>query len=288
MKELTISMPAKINLSINVKNKLVNGYHSVEMIMQTIDLFDTITVEKVNSGISIHCAQPYVPNDQRNIAWKAAELFFAECPNKGGARITLKKNIPVSAGLGGGSADAAGVLKALNSLYEDCLKDIQLIQLSRRLGADVTFFLTGGTQLAKGIGDELTMLPDLEGIDVVLVKPDFPVSTRWVYENLDLDQLGERPDTSKIISAIEAMDLRSVAKNMRNVLESVTVKVHPEIKTIMGKLIEYGAIASRMSGSGPTVFGLFLDTPSAKEAKEKLLKEYKHVYHSKTIGRGEL
>ncbi len=288
MKELTISMPAKINLSIDVKNKLANGYHSVEMIMQTIDLFDTITVEKVNSGISIYCDQPYVPNDQRNIAWKAAELFFAECPSKGGARITLKKDIPVSAGLGGGSADAAGVLKALNSLYGNCLIETRLVQMARRLGADVTFFLTGGTQLAKGIGDELTMLPDLEGIDVVLVKPNFPVSTRRVYENLDLNQLGERPDISKIISAIETMDLRSIAGHMRNVLESVTVKQHPEIKTIMDKFNEYGAIASRMSGSGPTVFGLFLDTSSAKAAKEKFLKEYEHVFCTKTIGRGSL
>lgn len=288
MKELTITMPAKINLSIDVKSKLANGYHSVEMIMQAIDLFDTITVEKVNKGISIRCAQPYVPNDQRNIAWKAAELFFSECPHKEGARITLKKNIPVSAGLGGGSADAAGVLIALNTLYDNCLKETQLLKLSRRLGADVTFFLTGGTQLAKGIGDELTRLPDLEGIDIVLVKPDFPVSTRWVYENLKLDLVEKRPDTAKIIGAIEAMDIKSLAQSMENVLESVTVKEHPEIKTIMDKFIEYGALGSRMSGSGPTVFGLFYDTSSAEAAKEKFLKEYTNVYHSRTIGRREM
>lgn len=287
MKEIALSMPAKINLSIDVKKKLANGYHSVEMIMQTIDLFDTITVEKENKGISIDCAQSYVPNDQRNIAWKAAELFFSECPYKGGARITLKKNIPVSAGLGGGSTDAAGVLKALNILYDNCLKDLQIIQLSRRLGADVTFFLAGGTQLAKGIGGELTLLPCLVGIDVVLVKPDFPVSTRWVYENLDLNLVEKRPDTSKMIGAIEAMDVRLLARSMENVLESVTVKEYPELQTIMDRFTEYGALGSRMSGSGPTVFGLFYDSPSAEAAREKFLKDYTHVYHCRTIGRGD-
>lgn len=287
MNEITISMPAKINISINVKNKLANGYHSVEMIMQTIDLFDVITVEKTKSNISICCNNSNLPNDQRNIAWKAAELFFTKCPCKGGAKITLNKNIPAAAGLGGGSSDAAGVLKALNTLYNNCLKDIQLIQLSRKLGCDVTFFLSGGTQLAKGIGDELTKLPDFEGVHVLLVKPDFPVSTKWVYNNLDLNNLGERPNISNLINAIEAMDVNFIAMNMQNVLESVTLKEYPELKMIMDKLMERGAMGSRMSGSGPTIFGIFPDSTSAETAKEEFLKQYKHVYHTMTIGRWE-
>ena len=287
MKEITISMPAKINLSIDVKSRLENGYHNVEMIMQAIDLYDTVIVEKTNNRITLNCSLPYVPKDQRNIAWKAAEQFFSHCPCKGGARITLKKNIPVEAGLGGGSSDAAGVLKALNALYDNCLKDIQLFQIARRLGADVAFFLSGGTQLARGIGDELTMLPCLEGVDVVLVKPDFSVSTRWVYENFDPDLVEKRPDTSRLISAIEAMDIKTLAGNMENVLESVTVRKYPELQTIMDRFIEYGALGSRMSGSGPTVFGLFIDPPSAEAAREKFMKDYTNVYHCRTIGRGD-
>jgi len=143
MEKLTISMPAKTNISINVKNKLASGYHSVEMIMQTIDLFDEITVEKTQSGVSIQCDDPKLPCDQGNIALKAAEMFFKKCPDKGGAKIALKKNIPIAAGLGGGSSDAAGVLKALNKLYDNCLTDIELTRLSRQLGSDVPFSYQG-------------------------------------------------------------------------------------------------------------------------------------------------
>ncbi|MGI6085784.1 MAG: 4-(cytidine 5'-diphospho)-2-C-methyl-D-erythritol kinase [Acetivibrionales bacterium] len=287
MNEITISMPAKINIAIDVKKKLASGYHSVEMIMQTIDLFDVITVEKTTKDISICCDNPDVPNDKRNIAWKAAELFFKKCPYKGGARITIKKNIPIAAGLGGGSSDAAGVLKALNRLYDNCLKDIQMIQLSRKLGCDITFFLSGGTQYAKGIGDELTRLPDFEGVHVLLVKPDFPVSTKWVYDNLDLNNLDERPNISNLINAIEALDVNFLAQNMQNVLESVTLKEYPELKTIMDKLMELGALGSRMSGSGPTIFGIFPDSTRAEAAKKEFLKRYTHVYHNMTIGRWE-
>lgn len=287
MKEMTLLTPAKINLSIDVTDRLENGYHTVEMIMQSIDLCDTVTVQKRQSGISISCSERFVPKDQRNIAWKAAEVFFSECPEKGGAHITLKKQIPVAAGLAGGSTNAAGVLKALNALYGHHLTSTRLVQLSKRLGADVAFCLDGGTQLAKGIGDELTVLPDLIGIYVVLVKPTFPVSTPWVYKSLKLDDLGERPDTSGLINAIEAEDINYIARGMRNVLESVTVKEYPELKGIMDKLTEYGALGSRMSGSGPTVFGLFDDAKRASFAREQLSKEYQQVFMAETIGRGE-
>ena len=287
MEKLTISMPAKINISINVRNKLASGYHSVEMIMQTIDLFDVITVEKTQCGISIQCDDPKLPCDQGNIAFKAAELFFSKCPNKGGAKITLKKNIPIAAGLGGGSSDAAGVLKALNELHNNCLTDIQLMMISRQLGSDVTFFLSGGTQLAKGKGDELTKLPDLEGVHILLVNPGYPVSTKWVYDNLNLNNLGERPNISNLISAIEAMDINHVAMNMRNVLESVTLKEHPELNIIKNRLTKLGALGSLMSGSGPTIFGIFPDGDTAEAAKEEFLKKYKNVYHTMTIGRWE-
>ena len=287
MERLTISAPAKINISIDVKGRLANGYHLVEMIMQTIDLFDIVTVEKTQSGVSIQCDDPRLPCDNGNIALKAAQLFFEKCPNKGGAKISLKKNIPIAAGLGGGSSDAAAVLKALNRLYDNCLTNTELAELSGRLGADVAFFLSGGTQYAGGIGNELTQLPDFEGVHILLVNPGFPVSTKWVYTNLDINNLGERPDTTGIIDAIKRMDINFVAENMRNVLESVTLKEYPELKEIMDKLNEYGALGSLMSGSGPTVFGIYQSGDKAEAAKEEFLKKYTNVYHTITISRRE-
>ncbi len=293
MKEITLFMPAKINLSIDVLNRRADGYHYVEMIMQAIDLYDIVRVEKQTSGITVKCEHSDVPEDQRNIAWKAAEHFFAELlvqegPSiEKGACISIKKAIPVFAGLGGGSTDAAGVLKALNMLYNNCLDGKKLLQISKRLGADVAFFLRGGTQKAEGVGEELTELPEFEGINLVLVKPDFSVSTPWAYQSLDLNQMGERPDTAYIVNAIKQKNINNLASSMRNVLESVTIKEHPEINTIMEKMIEYGALGSRMSGSGPTVFGIFPDEQTAKLAQSKLINEYTHVYYNKSIGRGK-
>lgn len=288
MKELTLLAPAKINLSIDVMGRLENGYHKVEMIMQSIDLCDSVTVEKIKSGIKIRCPQPYVPKDNRNIAWKAAELFFSVSPEKGGAFITLNKKIPVAAGLAGGSTNAAAVLKALNTLYGNYLDEAKLVELSRKLGADVAFCLAGGTQLATGIGDELTKLPDIAGMHLVLVKPSFPVSTPWVYKSLKLDQLGERPDTKGLIDAIKEQNIPYIAKNMRNVLESVTVKEYPELQRLMDRFMEYGALGTRMSGSGPTVFGIFSDEETANTAKEKFLKDYENVFYATSIKRGEV
>ena len=286
MNKITILTPAKINLSIDVMGRLKTGYHTVEMIMQSIGLYDIVTVKKIKSGISISCEHPYVPNNRRNIAWKAAEAFFAQYPEKGGAYIKIEKRIPVSSGLAGGSTNAAGVLKALNKLYGNFFSDLQLTELSRSLGADVAFCLNGGTQLARGIGDELTVLPDFTGVHLVLVKPSYPISTPFVYKNLDLEKMGERPDILGLINSITEFDIRSVATGMRNVLESVTIKMHPDLGHILNRFMEYGAIGSRMSGSGPTVFGLFEDEERAKFAKEQF-KDYQFVCQTKTIGKGE-
>jgi 4-diphosphocytidyl-2-C-methyl-D-erythritol kinase len=287
MHEITLLTPAKINLSIDVTGCLENGYHTVEMIMQSIGLFDTVIVKKMSDGIAVNCTSPFVPNDQKNIAWKAAAAFFSKCPEKGGASITIKKKIPVAAGLAGGLTNAAGVLKALNKLYDDCFSQSELMELSMNLGADVAFCLKGGTQLARGIGNELTQLPDFEGVYVVLIKPPFPVSTPWVYKSLNMDDLGERPETTELIAAVKENDFHAVAKGMRNVLESVTIKKYPELQKIMDRFMKYGAAGSRMSGSGPTVFGLFESRRQALYAKEQFSKDYKFVYQIKTIGEGE-
>lgn len=288
MREINLLTPAKINLSIDITGRLENGYHTVKMIMQSIDLFDSISVKKLSNGISVSCNLPYVPSDNRNIAWKAAEAFFAKYPEKGGASIIIKKKIPVAAGLAGGSTNAAGVLKGLNKLYDNFFSLSELIEISKGLGADVAFCLAGGTQLAEGIGNELTPLPPFKGVYATLVKPPFSVSTQWAYKNFDMEQPGERPDTFKLISAIRESDIRSLAKGMENVLESVTIKKYPELKTIMDRFMEYGALGSRMSGSGPTVFGLFETRQQALYAKEQFMKNYQYVYQTKTIGEGEI
>jgi 4-diphosphocytidyl-2-C-methyl-D-erythritol kinase len=282
MRDITVLTPAKINLSIDVTGRLENGYHTVEMIMQTIDLYDTVVVEKRKKGITIQCAHVYVPNDQRNIAWKAAAAFFNASPEKGGAHITIKKNIPVAAGLAGGSTNAAGVLKALNRLYGDCLDHDALAKIGSEIGADIPFFIKGGTQLARGTGQMLTPLTPFIGVHVVLVKPPFPVSTQQVYKNLDLGRLGERPDIPALIDAINKTDIKTVAICMRNVLESVTVKKYPVLEKIMDRFIELGALGSRMSGSGPAIFGIFENEESALTAKNEFLKEYEHVFHVRT------
>jgi len=287
MKGITLYTPAKINLSLDVTRRLPDGYHTLETIMQSVSLYDIVTVEKRQSGIAVHCEHPYVPNDRRNIAYKAAEAFFSCCPEKGGAHISIRKNIPVSSGMAGGSTNAAGVLKGLNQLYGNVLSEARILELARSLGADVAFCVEGGTQLARGIGDILTQLPDLVNVEVVLVKPPFPISTPWVYKHLDLNRLGERPDTSGLINAITEMDLQGIASRMRNVLESVSVDKYPELREIMDRFLEYGALASRMSGSGPTIFGIFEESKKAEAAKEQFLKDYRDVFHVKTIGRGE-
>lgn len=313
MDTITLKMPAKINLSIDVLNKRSDGYHNVKMVMQAIDLYDTVCVKKQSNGITVECPHPNVPEDERNIAWRATELFYealdamshdkngsmnhdlsnalnqqarTQLETSRGAHIRIEKNIPVFAGLGGGSTNAAGVLIALNKLHNNCLNDKQLLQISKRIGADVAFFLRGGTQISEGIGEMLTELPDLTGVHLVLVKPDFSVSTPWVYQNLDFNQLGERPDTAKVVKAVKENNISSLALNLRNVLESVTVKQYSEVGIIMEKMMQKGALASRMTGSGPTVFGIFSDEKMAKLAQTELLKEYTQVYHNKTIGKG--
>jgi len=285
MDEITIQTPAKINLSLDVISKRQDGYHNVETIMQSISLYDNITVQKSENGLSVRCDSPHVPSGSGNTAWQAAKAFFDEYPGNGGARIVLEKKIPVSAGLAGGSANAAGVLKALNMLYGEPFSEVKLVDIARRIGADVPFCLKGGTALARGIGDELIPLPDFAGIRVVVVKPPFPVSTAWVYRNLNLRALGERPDTLTLVSAIEEMDILTLARGMRNVLESVAVKAHGEIGEIIGEFLELGALGSRMSGSGSAVFALFDDDKLAEKAFDHFSSRYEEVFYTETIGR---
>jgi 4-diphosphocytidyl-2-C-methyl-D-erythritol kinase len=266
MDYITLNANAKINLSLDVLRKREDGYHEVRMIMQTIDLHDEVIVESIENGIEVSCNKHWVPSGNKNIAYKAAELIIEEYGIQKGVRIKIIKNIPVAAGLAGGSSDAAAVLKGINRLFSLGISENDLMLLGKKIGADVPFCIKGGTALAEGIGDKLTSLNPLRGISIILVKPKIFVSTAWVYNNLDLKRITSKPDTETLINAVEEGNISNVVKNMRNVLESVTVKKHSVIKDIKDSLIRYGALGSMMSGSGPTVFGIFEDKAYAKNA----------------------
>lgn len=266
MDRCIIKANAKINLSLDVTGKRSDGYHSVRMIMQAIDLHDTVTVSLSGKGISIESDSRMIPLDGRNLACKAAELFLREFGIDCGVKIRIAKKIPIAAGLAGGSTDAAAVLSGLNRLLAAGLDTKRLCELGSRLGADVPFCISGGTMLAEGIGDVLTRLPGFSGVNLIIVRPRINVSTQWVYGNFKPDVTAGHPDTGLLLKAVESRDIKALAANMVNVLETVTINEFAEIGQIKNKLVELGSVGSLMSGSGPSVFGIFLDRHSAKKA----------------------
>ncbi len=268
---ISLDAHAKINLSLDVLGKREDGYHTLQMIMQSIQLHDTISIHEIPSGVEIICEAPYVPNNSSNIAYKAAEAMINRYNITSGVRIEVDKKIPVAAGLAGGSTDAAAVLKGINELFDLGVSPEELMQLGKTIGADVPYCIMGGTALAEGIGEKLTPLASFGNIPVILIKPRLGVSTAWVYKNFRLDKVGCKPDTSLLIKAIEARDIETVAAGMKNVLESVTLEKYKIIGKIKEDLIELGALGSMMSGSGPTVLGLFETEKSAEAAFNKLV-----------------
>jgi 4-diphosphocytidyl-2-C-methyl-D-erythritol kinase len=266
MNSLELKARAKINLSLDVLGKRPDGYHLVRMIMQTVELHDKIVLETIPGGIEIACSCPGVPPGTENIVYKAARLLQKECKIKKGIRIKIKKNIPIAAGLGGGSSNAAAVLKGMNAIFSLGLQQAELMKLGAEIGADVPYCIKGGTALAEGIGEILTGLGTFKGVNIVLVKPKIKVSTAWVYNNLDLAAVQSRPDTQALIKAILSKRIADVASNMKNVLEVVTARRFAVIEEIKGRLIELGALGSVMTGSGPSVFGVFGDFESAQKA----------------------
>jgi len=289
LERIKLTAHAKINLSLDVTGRLENGYHTLQMIMQTISLCDEVELEKAGERIEILCDNPDLPCDERNICHRAAREFFYKTGLQGaGARIKIKKRIPVGAGLAGGSTDAAAVLKGLNILYHTNLQPGELAEIGLKCGADVPFCLYGGTCLAEGIGEKLTRLPSFSGVDVVVVMPEFSVSTEWVYKNYSMEDLKKHPDTKALIEAIKLKDIGKVARGMRNVLESVTTVKYPEINEIKHVLKTLGALGSMMSGSGPSVFGLFENIEKAGAAFNELKKIYKQVYLVSTTDGGEI
>ncbi len=267
MREITVKGHAKINLGLDVTGLREDGYHLVRMIMQSVDVCDTITLtKKPEAGISLSLNVPGLAADSTNLAWRAAELLMQEFSVAEGIDIRLEKRIPMAAGLAGGSADAAAVLRGVNELFSLGLTKEELCARAVRLGADIPFCVMEGTMLSEGIGEILTELPPMPACTILLAKPGIDVPTGGVYRALDALSGYAHPDISGQIRALEAGDLDDLAAKMGNVLELVTVRDHPVIARIREIMMEQGAVGAMMSGSGPTVFGLFAQDEDAQRA----------------------
>ena len=264
---ITLKAYAKINLALDVLGKRENGYHDVRMIMQTVKLYDKITIKPTgNSDIIIKTNLHYLPTNENNIVYVAAKLFKETYGISEGLHITLEKKIPVAAGMAGGSSDAAATLWGLNQVFETNLSIQDLMKLGVKIGADVPYCLLRGTALSEGIGEILTPLPKAPNFHCLIVKPPVSVSTKYVYENLNLNDNHNHPDVDGMIEAINQRDVTGITSRLGNILESVTLKVHPEIAQIKDSMLSQGALNALMSGSGPTVFGLFTDQAAAEKA----------------------
>ena len=271
MQQITIHAYAKINLSLDVLNRRPDNYHTVRMIMQSLSLRDTLTLNKTQTNEITLSAQnaecyPDITWDEHNLIYKAAKLWFETYPSNQGVHIAIDKQIPSSAGLAGGSSDAAATLKGLNLLFKQNASIEELKKLGKQLGADVPYCIELGTMLAEGIGEILTPLPPAPSLYCTLIKPNQNISTKYIYEHLDLTT-ATHPDTDAMLYALETKTLLALCQNLDNILEPVALTLCPEIKEIEQKLEELGAIGACMSGSGPTVFGLFTDGNKAIDTR---------------------
>lgn len=271
MKEISVKALAKINLGLDVVRRREDGYHEVRMVMQTIHLFDRLQITRNASGkITMSTNLPFLPTNENNLVYKAAKLLKDEFQIKDGIDVTLHKHIPVAAGMAGGSTDAAAVLYGMNRIFGLGLSREELMQRGIKLGADVPYCVMRGTALAEGIGEELTALPPMVKCPVLIAKPQISVSTKFVYENLKLNEKTVHPDIDRLVEDIKAKDLHAIAADMGNVLETVTIPNYPVIAEIKDHMMEHGAVNSMMSGSGPTVFGLFENEDKAAAAYDAM------------------
>ena len=258
---------AKINLGLDILRKREDGYHEVRMIMQTIQMYDVLEMRKVKKpGISLSVNYPYIPSDERNLVYKAAKLLRDEFQVKEGVEIRLEKFIPVAAGMAGGSSDAAAALVGVNRLFKLGLSEKDLMERAVNIGADVPYCVMRGTALAEGIGEKLTRIAQVPDCFVLIGKPGINVSTKAAYESLQLDQIQTHPDIDGMIRDIESGDLRAMTEKMENVFEPGIIGRYPVIGEIKALMEEHGALKAMMSGSGPTVFGIFDDRKKMDEA----------------------
>lgn len=271
MDEINVKALAKINLSLDVLRRREDGYHEVRMIMQTIHLYDKLLIQKTKEpGITIETNIDFLPVNENNLIYKAAKLLQDTVPMQEGVHVILKKHIPIAAGMAGGSTDAAGVLYGMNQLFELGLSRQELMELGVGIGADVPYCLMRGTALAEGIGEKLNSIPPMPKCPVLIAKPAVGVSTKFVYDNLKLNEDTPHPDIDAQLAAIRKGDLRQVAQTMGNLLETVTIPEYPVIAEIKEHMLAHGALNAMMSGSGPTVFGLFEEEKQAQLAFEKM------------------
>ncbi len=271
MKQIRLKAMAKINLGLDVVRKREDGYHEVRMIMQTVNLYDKLFISvSEKPGIRLKTNLSFLPVNENNLIYKAAKLLIDEFDIKNGVDIQLQKFIPVAAGMAGGSTDAATTLIGMNQLFDLKLSRRQLMERGVKLGADVPYCVTGGTALSEGIGEILTRLPDVPKGYVLVAKPGISVSTKFVYTNLKLDQLESHPDIDAQVEAIRQQDFGKMAGLMGNVLETVTIPAYPVIQEIKDLMMKQGAVNAMMSGSGPTVFGLFTNQRQAEAACESM------------------
>lgn len=262
---------AKINLGLDVTGKRPDGYHEVRMIMQNIQMFDQLEIERSEQpGIRIETNLSFLPCNENNLVYKAADLLMKEFDIREGLDVKLTKFIPVAAGMAGGSSDAAAVMVGVNRMFQLGLSVRELMERGVKIGADVPYCIMRGTALAEGIGEKLTKLPPMPFCYVLIGKPGINVSTKFVYGNLDLKKIEHHPDIDGIRQAIEQKNLKGIASRMGNVLELVTCPAYPVIDDIKKLMIREGALNAMMSGSGPTVFGLFEDKDTAQKAYETL------------------
>jgi len=286
MKRLEIQAHGKINLALDVVGKYDNGYHAVDMIMQKINLHDTLVCEKYEKDIIILCDHKDVPLDENNLIAKGIQGIKDYLKVDYGMKITLKKNIPVSAGLGGGSSDAASAIKAYNSLYELDLTKEEMQKIGQSVGADVPFFFEGDCCRALGIGEKLRPINGLDQGWIVLCKPNISVSTQEVYQALNYPLILSHPDVDAMEKAIKEKSLEGVSKHLGNVLEQVTLKRYSSVREIKEKLIQSEALGVLMSGSGPTVFGIFKDYDSGNKVYKKLSNIYSETYLTRSFNGG--
>ena len=281
MDNISLKALAKINLGIDVVRRRDDGYPEVRMIMQTINRFDRLEIKKIKeSAIKIHTNLFFLPVNENNLVYKAAKLLIDEFGIQEGVSVGLTKKIPVAAGMAGGSTDAAAMLFGMNRLFGLGLSKKQLMERGVKIGADVPYCIMRGTALAEGIGDKLSPLPAMVKCPVLIAKPQISVSTKFVYQNLKLDDKTVHPDIDRLIEDIRNKDLKAVSDHMGNVLESVTIPNYPVISQIKEQMMDSGAVGSMMSGSGPTVFGLFDDSRTAQLAFGKIKRSglAKQVY----------
>ena len=281
MDSIRLKARAKINLGLDVLGKREDGYHEVRMVMQTIGIYDRLILTKIpEEEIRITSNLAFLPVNENNLIYKAIKLLKDEYHFPGGVSVDLNKFIPVAAGMAGGSTDAASTMFGVNRLFGLNLSMGKMMELGVRLGADVPYCVMGGTALAEGIGEKLTRITPVPHMWILIAKPQINVSTRLVYEQLDMGGIQKHPDIDGIIRAIEAQDVVRIAQSMGNVLENVTVPLYPVIETIKQDMLSHGAINAMMSGSGPTVFGIFPDeqTTLACQAFLKKKGDARQVY----------